>query len=77
MGNINRGGTGCIVTNSGGLPVHNPEPSTERGKRRHAARNEAKAKHAVTAWAKQRSKWPRCRPKTGSASMRDKGAVTG
>lgn len=33
-----------------GLPEHNPEPSTERGRRRHARRSEQGKNHAKSAW---------------------------
>ena len=33
---------------------HNPKPSTARGKRRHAKRNEAQKKHAENAWKTDR-----------------------
>jgi hypothetical protein len=52
-----------------GLPVHNPEPRTERGKRRHEARNEAGKAAAVKAWAKPRSAYPRCRPNSGAIKL--------
>jgi hypothetical protein len=29
---------------------HNPKPTTERGKRRHAARSESEQRHAENAW---------------------------
>lgn len=35
--------------------LHNPKPSTERGKRRHQNRNEQQQKHAVHAWEMPRS----------------------
>ena len=69
--NINRGGSGVVSKHSGTGPIQNPEPSTERGKRRHAARNENDAKRASKAWTVDRSQWPRCRPKTGRTAMRD------
>lgn len=55
------GGTGCTSRNDG-LGLHNPEPSTARGNRRHEARNEEQRAHAVRMWAKPRSNKPRCRP---------------
>lgn len=38
-----------------GLPEHNPKPSTERGKRRHNNRNDARKKIAESSWNKSRS----------------------
>lgn len=38
-----------------GLPDHNPSPSTERGKRRHAKRSEGQKQHALAAWGCGRS----------------------
>jgi hypothetical protein len=58
------GGSGCELyarSNPGG--EHNPKPSTERGKRRHEARNDDKKKRAQKAWDTGRSLYPRCRPK--------------
>lgn len=37
------------------LPIHNPEPSTPRGKRRHANRSESDKNRAVKAWKTPRS----------------------
>lgn len=47
-------GSGCTRFNSG-LPQHNPEPSTPRGMRRHAKRNDGQKKHAEAAWNRVRS----------------------
>jgi hypothetical protein len=37
------------------LPVHNPEPSTPRGRRRHDRRNESQKQAAKAAWNRERS----------------------
>lgn len=65
---INVVGTGCKTMNDG-LPEHNPKPSTERGKRRHAKRSEDAKNAAEAAWGKGRSAFPRCRPKQGVDSL--------
>ncbi len=57
-------GTGCEdfrQTSAGG--EHNPKPSTARGERRHAKRNDEQKKVAAKAWETGRSPYPRCRPK--------------
>ena len=41
-----------------GVPAHNPEPSTVRGKRRHNARNEEAKNRAEKAWKVERSTKP-------------------
>lgn len=48
------GGNGCVNYNIG-LPEHNPQPSTERGRRRHAKRNDQQRKQAESAWNRGRS----------------------
>lgn len=48
------GGLGCTTFNSG-LPPHNPKPSTERGKRRHAKRSDDEKKRSEKAWNRDRS----------------------
>jgi hypothetical protein len=58
----NRYGSGCINIISS-LPVHNPQPSSDRGKLRHNARSDNDKKRAESIWKKDRSKFPRCRPK--------------
>lgn len=45
---------GSIIARAGN-PPHNPKPSTERGKRRHANRNDEQKKHAEKAWTQDRS----------------------
>lgn len=37
------------------MPLHNPKPTTARGKRRHEARNEQEKLRAERAWATDRS----------------------
>jgi hypothetical protein len=44
-----------VPARQAGLPAHNPEPSTKRGKRRHEARNEQEKGVAVKAWATART----------------------
>lgn len=51
------GGTGATQEQTG-LPPHNPEPSTPRGKRRHEKRNESEKARAKSAWAKPRATKP-------------------
>ena len=41
-----------------GLPTHNPMPRTDRGKRRHANRNDTEKKQAEAAWRRERSVRP-------------------
>jgi hypothetical protein len=47
-------GDGC-TTRQSSLPIHNPEPSTERGKRRHASRSEDLQNRAKKAWGLSRT----------------------
>lgn len=57
MNESDRIGRGCepfLMINQ--FPNHNPEPSTARGKRRHAARDDGGKKRAEAAWNKDRSK---------------------
>ena len=52
--NLTPSGLGCI-TRTGGLPPHNPMPSTDRGHRRHAARSHDLQNRAKKAWDTPRS----------------------
>ena len=52
--NKHLGGLGCTIFSTG-LPTHNPKPTTERGRRRHAKRNDEQKKHAEKQWNTDRS----------------------
>lgn len=42
---------GCgVLSRNTGLPVHNPTPTTKRGKARHASRSDEAKKIAEKAW---------------------------
>lgn len=64
-----------VTTVVGDSSLFNPKPSTARGARRHAARNEQKKAHAEKAWGMAKSPRPRnYRPKpdkraSGTASQ--------
>lgn len=47
-------GSGCPGRVST-LPAHNPEPSTDRGRRRHDKRNESQKNVAAKAWGRART----------------------
>jgi hypothetical protein len=47
-------GTGCPASVFG-LPIHNPEPSTERGKRRFAKLNTQQQEMRRKSWGKNRT----------------------
>ena len=51
-------GRGCVETTRSLGGIHNPEPSTDRGRRRHHNRSDADKKRAEAAWVKSRSVKP-------------------
>ena len=59
-------GDGCLSRISG-LPIHNPKPSTERGKRRHNNRSGDNQKQAEASWNRNRTtKFSRYQKELGS-----------
>jgi len=48
-------GVGVMNPRVYSYPLHNPKPSTERGRRRHAARSEGERLRAESAWNRDRS----------------------
>lgn len=59
-------GEGCLNRISG-LPVHNPSPTTERGKRRHNSRSGERQKQAEASWNRGRTtKFSRYQKELGS-----------